>query len=299
MLRTVLSTAGKIILLVVVGVVLMIGVGRLIPLSEAVQLDAAQAQTAAQMVLAVQLVYAALFYAAAVQSDLFGWRLYLALFCVYYGFYVVMMQVESLIFIKALAPLTVSDVYRLMLTNLITIALYLVVVLFVARRWRSPVASDHRPIGSLVNRQLIWKIALIALIYPAVYFGFGRLVAWQFAAVREYYAATPIIYEQFTLTLIQVARGAAWAVFGLPIFLMFRRNARAIVYSALFYPILSGIVLLVPSVFMPPAVRLAHFLEIVSSMLLFGLIVGVIMVGWSRTARPVDASQLPAAGSHA
>jgi hypothetical protein len=295
MLRTSLLTAGKVLVLAVVAVALSAAAEQIAPLNAALQPAPDAIQQTALMAFVVQILFAALFYAAAVQSELGGWRLYLALFCIYFGLNIVMANVEAIIFITALAPLTVADVVQLTWRGLITTAVYLAVVVLLAGRWRRSTAASPRPRGEIFNGWLLWKVALLVLIYPAIYFGFGRLVAWQFAAVREYYATTPIIYNQAVLTLLQWARGAAWVGFGLPIFLMFRPNGRAIVYATLFYGILASVVLLIPNPFMPTAVRIPHLIELGSSMLLYGLLVGVVMVGWGRGAQRT-AHEVAAAG---
>lgn len=282
MVKATTFALAKILLLAFVAVFLSIAVEQVMPTRAALQPAPAEAQTVALMLFVVQIVLAALFYAAAVQSDLGGWRLYLALFCVYYGLYTVMAQVEAIIFIDALTPLTRPDLVLIMLKNLVTISVYLAVVVLLAGRWRGRPASMPRPAGEIFNRRLVWKVVLLALVYPVFYFGFGFLVAWQFEAVRAYYATTTILDNLWVLRAIQVLRGAAWVLFGLPIFLMFRSNSRAIVYSVLFYALLASIALAIPNSFMPTPVRLAHWLELASSMACFGLLVGAVMAGWNR-----------------
>lgn len=290
MLKTILLALGKVLLLALVTMALGVFAEQIIPTSAYLQPAPSEVQITALMAFVVQIIFAAVFYSAAVQSELSGWRLYLALFCVYYGLGIVMAQVEAIIFIDALAPIMLSDLVQIMIKNFVMIAVSLAFLLFLTGRWRGRPASTPRPPSDIINRQLVWKVALPALVYPVFYFGFGYIVAWQFEAVRTYYAATTILYNLPILAMIQVVRGAAWVLWGLPIFLMFRSNGRAILYSVLFYSILASIVLLIPSTFMPTPVRLAHLVELASSMALFGLFVGTVMVGWKRDAMPTGRS---------
>ncbi len=291
MLKTALFSSLKILLLAFVAIFLTIYAGRFIHLNPALQPAPEAQQMTALMLLVVQLILSVLLYFAAVKSDFGGWRLYLALLCVYFGLHVIMANIEAFIFITALAPLTRGDVFMIMLKDLFVIPLYLVALVLLVGRWRTPATANPRPLAEILNRQLLWKVILLALIYPAIYFGFGRMVAWQFAAVREYYATTTIVNSQLLLTLIQIMRGALWVGFGLPIFLMFRSDRRAIVFSALFYSILASVSLLIPNSFMPTAVRIPHLIELATSMLVFGLLVGVVMMEWKLFAPLVGLSK--------
>ena len=298
MAKTALVVLGKVLLLTIVAMGINVLVGLLVPIPASFSIPPAETQTAALVALGLFFVFSILFYAAAVQSQQYGWRLYLALLSIYAGFQVVMTQVETLIFLPAFTQLTRLDVGQMVLNSLLCIALYLAVLITLAGRWRRPADVEHRR-GIALPTGLVWKVLLLALVYPVVYFVFGYVIAWQFEAVRAYYATTPAVYDLPILAAIQVLRGAAWVLFGLPIFTLFDKPGRTVLFAMLFYALLPSLVLLHPNPLMPAAVRYPHLLEMTSSMALFGLIASAVMLGGRLWSRDMGRPRMSSVGGHA
>jgi hypothetical protein len=135
------------------------------------------------------------------------------------------------------------------------------------------------------------RFAALAVFYVVVYFLFGYLVAWQWEETRLYYSGTTAIKPFFThfgdlfltedpiIIPFQLLRGALWTGLGTVIVRMMNaKRWEASLAVALTFAVLLALPLgLFPNPYMPPMVARSHFLEISSSMLLFGGITGWIM----------------------
>lgn len=133
--------------------------------------------------------------------------------------------------------------------------------------------------GPNVLRGLAWKLPALIPLYILLYFGAGQFIAWQSAAVRDYYGQGLAI-DTGALLLFQVGRGAVWA--GLA-WLLARGLAgpplvRALRTGAAFAVLMAG-PLLYPNALMPWPVRQVHLLELVVSNFLFGLLAVLLLSG--------------------
>ncbi len=140
--------------------------------------------------------------------------------------------------------------------------------------WRGP-GSASEPVGGLW-----WKLPLLSLLYVIIYFGAGALIAWQGAAVRQYYAQGAHI-NIGQLAVLQIFRGAIWATVALLLTqtLTGGRWLRA-AFTGGAFSIFMASQLLYPISFMPWDVRKFHIMEVGSSNFLYGLIcVLILMLG--------------------
>ncbi len=135
---------------------------------------------------------------------------------------------------------------------------------------------DNVPAG-----QWVWKLALIALAYLAIYFIFGWFVAWQNPDLRAMYG-DGANEQVFSLWLIpfQVLRALLWVLFGLPVIRMTRgRTWQVALVVALLLSLAPAIGLVTPNPYMPdPSVRLSHLIELLTSNFLFGWLVTVVLL---------------------
>ncbi len=149
--------------------------------------------------------------------------------------------------------------------------------------WRNT-APAAEPVGGLW-----WKVPLLSLVYVVIYFGAGAMIAWQGAAVRQYYAQGAHI-DMGQLALLQVFRGAIWASVALLLAraLTGGRWLRAALTGGAF-SIFMATQLLYPISFMPWAVRKFHIMEVGSSNFLYGLVcVLVLMIGVKASPSTAD-----------
>jgi hypothetical protein len=141
--------------------------------------------------------------------------------------------------------------------------------------------------------QWMWKLALIALAYLAIYFVFGVVVAWQNPELRAMYGDGANA-QVFSLWLIpfQALRALLWVLFGLPVIRMTRgRTWQVALVVALLYSLAPAIGLVTPNPYMPVAsARLSHFFELLTSNFLFGWLLTALLLWRPRRAAEASAS---------
>ena len=192
-----------------------------------------------------------------------------------------MTQIETLFFGDAFQGLTKMDAEMIMLAPLLPIV---VVTLLCGRFFGQK--NSALPNVKLSISSLIARIAVLGLVYMAVYFIFGYFVAWKFEAVRLFYSGSTVdagflgqlqnnLNDQPIIYPFQVIRGILFVSFLVPMLLMLYRKGKAkFVLAVCLVYLTTSIVLIIPNALFPDAVRWAHFIEMTSSMLLFGLISG-------------------------
>jgi hypothetical protein len=225
------------------------------------------------MLFVVRFILALIFVFILETTHLCGFNLMVMLFWLVFGVTTFVMQLETIIFGSAFPMLTAKDVILMAFTALVGDLLFIPSAVLVMGRMK----GIRTPIPQLFQTRYFVRIGLLAIIYPALYFFFGFVIAWQSSAVREFYATTSITQSQLVLGLIQIGRGVLWVLAGLPLFVLFEKRIHSILASVLSYSLFPSIALLLPSSLMPEAVRMAHLLEISLSMAIFGLLVGLLM----------------------
>jgi len=204
-----------------------------------------------------------------------GWRLVATIFFVFYGVTTFLSQIETVVFLQYLVEIVPAEMIpRLFLNGAITAALFSPLAVLIHGRMRKA-EEPQEPNRRLVMpwTEWVWKLALIAVIYVVVYISFGAFVAMPLAgeAFQEYYANLQL--PEWIL-LFQAIRAMIWTALALPVIRMMKgRWWEAGLAVALLFSVLMGALLLVPTEFMPDAIRLAHFVEVSSSNFLFGWIV--------------------------
>ena len=200
-----------------------------------------------------------------------------------------MTQIETWFFGKVFPLLTLLDILYITLTPLppIVAATVLGVKFF-------GLGGPPEEYTSIPVAPIIWRVAALGIIYTAVYFIFGYFVAWQFTELRLFYSGSaektgfigqlmnnvnnnPVIYP------FQVMRGIMFAAFILPLVYMLRKHKGKFIISVWLVYFTTAVVLIIPNILFPDAVRWAHFYEMATSMSLFGIIAGLIL--YTPTAR--------------
>ena len=137
-------------------------------------------------------------------------------------------------------------------------------------------------------KDILIKLGIIGIIYLCVYMLFGYFVAWQFEELRLFYSGSteklsfwgqmgnnmrtnPIIIP------FQIIRGILFGAAIIPIKNIVNKNKTIFTISVCLIYLCTAIVLIIPNALFPDKVRIAHLIEMCSSMLLFGIIVGNIM----------------------
>jgi hypothetical protein len=216
------------------------------------------------------------------RSNWSGWRLMLATAVTYYGVQTFMAQIESAYF-GPLLGITPAMLPGLFLSSLPIILIFipLAVLLLGKARPASPedgLAED--PSDSLRLSmpaiQWAWKLAVIAVLYLVLYYGFGFFVAWQNPHLAAMYGngINKVIFDYSKLIPIQLGRGILWALFALPVIRSSKGSPWQIaLIVGLYLALPMNISHALPNPFMPdPSVRLSHFIETATSNFIFGIL---------------------------
>ena len=218
-----------------------------------------------------------------IRSRWSGWRLVAVVFAVLFGISYFMTQIEAFVFVTNLPA---SEIRAILLMGA-TVALIFspLAVLILGKMRRS--SAEEGPNLRLVMRwtEWVWKLAAIAVAYLILYFTFGYFVAWQSAALREFYSGSTELlgfFEQWGNTLsgnpglvpFQILRSLLWVVWALPVIRMMKgRWWEAALAVALLFAVLMNAQLLVPNPYMPQTVRMMHLIETAPSNFIFGWLI--------------------------
>jgi hypothetical protein len=214
-----------------------------------------------------------------------GMKLLINLFFVMFFVQYFMTQIETLLFNSSFEVLTKTDVILIMLAGLVPL---LAVVPLLNKLFQN---KNTEKIEQKKTKNIFIKLCAIGIIYLCIYMVFGYFVAWQFEAVRLFYSGSteklsffgkmanniktnPIIFPY------QIIRGILFGLAIIPIKKMVTKSRKNFVTSVCLIYLCTTIVLIVPNVLFPDMVRYGHLVEMGSSMLLFGIIVGNIL--WEK-----------------
>jgi len=236
---------------------------------------------------AVSLVGAAILSYPTARSRWHGLTLVAALFLLQFGVETVQTQLETAYFRSAFS---MSDaVLRgiVMAGALRALMFAPVAVLLMGRMRRAdegirPARADHASWS-----QTTVGIVALSLLYVVLYFVFGYFIAWQSPTVRAFYTGSdrlvPFMEHMINicrtspgLLAFQFFRGLIWCALAMLVVKMMKGRALwdTIFATALVLGVLPAVQLLLPNPLMPESVRLTHFTEVTSSMLLFGAVAG-------------------------
>ncbi|NOH03224.1 MAG: hypothetical protein HND47_15315 [Chloroflexi bacterium] len=299
--RKIFGTAARLLGAVVLMAVAFL-VSAMVSSANAVQLSPEEAALSGQMVLVVSAVNALILSYLALRSRWHGWKLAGALFLAQYGIETFMMQIETVVFNQAL-QLTWEQAVTLFVSGFVRALIFAplaVVVLGKTRKDESATTENTRLVFSA--REWATRLTILAALYAVIYFVFGYFVAWQSPDLRQFYSGSTDILPFFahmarTLTtdpivvLVQFVRGYLWVLIVLPVVRMFKGGTIETCFAlVLLLAVMSTDFVLFPNPYMPEAVRIAHFTELWSSMVLFGVLTGWVLLKkqvWSKPSLPI------------
>ena len=284
-MKKTLILIGRILALTIIGLIVVIIASEITPQPEIVRAAEDSGNVNALFLLLVERLIVALIIAFMLENTVVrGWKLAGYMVWTVFGITTFMTQIETIVFGSAFPGLSVPDVLMLVLTAFVGTVMYMPLAILVMGKWKGT-NPQSRP---LFKKEYLPRVALIAAIYPVIYFFFGYFVAWQFEAVREFYAnSTLITTTQPLLTIIQIIRGALWVVAALPLLVMFDKRWQTITAIAVSFSLMPAILLILDNPLMPPAVAHAHLIEMATSMLLFGAVTGWIMTASREKSKTI------------
>ena len=168
------------------------------------------------------------------------------------------------------------------------------VLLFDRRKKNNTKAIPFLP--SWTGKQWLINIAVVVVAYELLYFSFGYFLAWKDPAIQEFYQGTDP--GSFWLQLRQVAsktpglyglqafRALLWIGFTVPVIAMLRHKGwTGALITALFVSLPMNIPHIMPNPYMPPDVRVVHFMETVSSTFIFGMVLFLLFTSTPKKKR--------------
>ena len=222
-------------------------------------------------------------------TNYFGIKLFIILLCVMFFIQYFMTQIETLFFGGAFIHLTKPDIILIMLCGLFPLSgsVALLVKFF---QNKNTVYENNK----MNIKKIVIKLGLIGIIYLCVYMIFGYFVAWQFEELRQFYSSSTEKLSFFgqmanniktnpIIITFQILRGILFGAAIIPIKYMVNKSKNIFIISVCLLYLCTAIVLIIPNVLFPDIVRIAHLIEMSTSMLLFGLIAGNIMWGKQKT----------------
>lgn len=254
------------------------------------QPSAADAQAGMRVMLLVCTINALILAYLALRSRGHGWKLVGALFLVQYGIETLMPQIETVVFNQAL-HLPAEQIVFIFVTGFLRAFIFAPLAVWLLGKFRpeANTVKQDNPLR-LANGEWLKRLTLLALLYTVIYFLFGYFVAWQSLALRQFYSGSsellgfvPHMIQTLRsdpwLAVVQFGRGYLWVLIVLPLVRMFKGGLWETCFAlALALAVLLSDFILFPNPFMPEAVRMAHLPELLSSMALFGVLTGWILL---------------------
>lgn len=209
------------------------------------------------------------------------WRLAL----IFYGFTFFQSGIEALLFLSYMqSTMTGADLAAMFLFGLVTTVVTVPVAVALFHRGQSP---QQAPL-LFTGQKAIFRMALLSVGYVAVYFLFGALVFKPLAGAQfdAYYGSLQI---PDWLVPFQVLRGLIWVLLAYWLMTLVAGDKKRIIYLCIIFITLPFSSLLLPAnAVMPLDIRMAHLVEIVTSMALFGYLCARFLV----QASPAEATDI-------
>ena len=248
----------------------------------------------------IALVFVSLFFSLVLsfiilRSPWYGLKLIGAVFLVQFGVETFMAQIETLYFNRAV-QMSAAELFAIVAAGALRALIFAPLVVLIFGKLKKPAQTEEEP-AAVVSSDFGKQFLAVTLIYVLIYFLFGYFVAWQWEETRLYYSGSTAIkpflvhfrdlfFSEDPLILpFQILRGALWALLATLIIRMMKaKRWEKLLTVALTFAVLFSLPLgLFPNPIMPPPVARSHFIEISTSMLLFGGIAGWILAGNERS----------------
>jgi hypothetical protein len=220
------------------------------------------------------------------RSSWHGWRLVAAMSVSTYGISTVATQIDSVWFLSNILPR--GMIPAIFLQGAITTALSVPLSVLLLGKWRTP--SQTSASSALARTSALpsaWRVAVAVVAFVFLYLFFGYYVAWQSAAVRQYYggAEYATLYASLKgnwmdhrgIYALQVFRALLYVACLYPLVQMLRvARWETSIAMALFLSVWTT-ALILPNPVMPSAVAHAHFRETLGFSIVFGALTGRIL----------------------
>lgn len=197
--------------------------------------------------------------------------------------YPLMGFIESFFWLDSLKVVGRDEIVNVFFRFLLTFTLFSAYLSLISKKNE---IENIKAKTSIHYKLISQKIILIAVIYIIIYNLFGYFVAWQFEATRIYYTGYSELKGFFTMlfqnfsdlkfVIVHFFRGILFGLAGYIFYNLLEcsKSKKLIILALIFGGF--GFQIILPNPVFPEMVRISHFIETTSSMLIFGLIVGFI-----------------------
>jgi hypothetical protein len=292
-----LSIILRILALVVIYTVLMtVGTSLTTPREVAGMLTPEQAAVSASMLPLVSLIMVLMLSYLALRSRWHGWKLAGALFLIYFILQAFLGWIEVFAFPAVGNRMPPGMQTSMLTTSLVTGIPFSLLAVWILGKTR-PDPADARLPRRLVMpaSEWAWKLVAAAALYMIVYFTFGYYVAWRTPGLPEFYGGSDpgtflgqlgnVLRETPWLFPFQFLRGLIWAGIGCLIVAMHKgRTWEVTPATGLAFTVLMNAAMLFPNPFFTPVVQRAHTIELLTSNLLYGILL-VLLLTWHYGSR--------------
>ena len=198
-----------------------------------------------------------------------GWKLFLFVWLSAFGIFALLNNIELYWYNEAFPLYSFMDVHKLNAIALTSYGLSTLVGVCLAGGFKRE--EKESGVEFIVGKGG-WRIVFFCAAYSLIYYAFGFLPWTFFPEVREFYAGWALTTEPIpVLLLFNVFRGLLWFLSSLPILTGVCSRGQACWLLPMMLFCGTAVATIIPSAVMPARVRLAHFIELASSMTLIGL----------------------------
>jgi hypothetical protein len=265
-----------------------------------------QVATAAAVMPVVSAIMTIMLSYLALRSRWHGWKLAGSLFLIYFVLQAFLGWIEIFAFPPVATRMPPGMQTSMLMTGFMVGIPFSLVAVWVLGKTR-PDPDDARLPRRLVMppSEWAWKLAAGAVLYVIVYFTFGYYVAWRTPGLPAFYGGSDpgtflgqlanVLRDTPWLYPFQLARGFIWAGTGCLIIAMHKgRTWEVVLATGLAFTVLMNASMLFPNPFFTPVVQRAHTIELVSSNLLYGILLNL-LITWKYGIQKVNAGNRPAA----
>ena len=224
--------------------------------------------------------------AALIMTSRWGaWKLAVSLALAYYGAVTFVLQIETWYFLSS-TTVGPGVLPRLFLMGVPTAFVFIPLAVWILGKGHSTGETSFNRALAMPVRQWIWKLAILAVAYVALYWGAGYFIAWQNPELRAFYGQPGDALGFFAHTAntlrddpmlfpFQVLRGLLWVLCALPIIRSSKVNPwLTALLVGLFFSVPQNVGHIIENPLMPIAsVRLSHMIETASSTFVYGVLV--------------------------
>ena len=302
-MKRILSIILRVLALVVIYTVLMTVAGALLtPPGLARMLTPEQGAASARVLPLVAAIMACMLAYLALRSRWHGWKLAGVLFAIFFVLQGFLGWLEVLAF-----PAVGNRMPPGMLTSMLLSPVFIGVPFSLLAVWILGKTRPDPDDAALPKRlvmppaEWVWKLVAAAVLYVIVYFTFGYYVAWRTPGLPEFYGGSDpgtfigqlgnVLRYTPWLFPFQFMRGLIWAGTGCLIIAMHKgRTWEVVLATGLSFTVLMNASILFPNPFFTPVVQRAHTVELLTSNLLYGMLLCLLMT-WQSKARQTAVAQ--------